>query len=83
MKNLRYVILFLIFSSSLLKAQLKEFEITEMAHPEVPIVQANTEFGDDALIIVYSSLDNLNFRSSVGGLDRQNYNTRANRYEIW
>ena len=53
-----------------------------MAHPEVPIVQANTEFGDDALIIVYSSLDNLNFRSSVGGLDRQNYNTRANRYEI-
>ena len=82
MKNILYTLVLLFLANNFVYAQLKEFEITEMAHPEVPIVQANTEFGDDALIIVYSSLDNLNFRSSVGGLDRQNYNTRANRYEI-
>jgi hypothetical protein len=82
MKHFFYTLMLLFLANSFVFAQLKEFEITEMPHPEVPIVQANTEFGDDALIIVYSSLDNLNFRSSVGGLDKQNYNTRANRYEI-
>ncbi len=53
-----------------------------MPRPDVSIVQANTAFPEDALIIVYSSLDNLSFRSSVGAVDRQYYNARANRYEI-
>jgi uncharacterized protein (TIGR02145 family) len=65
-----------------LKAQLKEFEISEMPRPDVSTVQANTAFPEDALIIVYSSFDNLSFRSSVGAVDKQYYNARANRYEI-
>jgi uncharacterized protein (TIGR02145 family) len=78
------IVTFLLFFfwATLLNAQLKEFEISEMPRPDVSIVQANTEFPDDALIIVYSSLDNLSFRSSVGAVDRQFYNARANRYEI-
>jgi hypothetical protein len=75
------LLLFFLCTSSL-KAQLKEFEISEMPRPDVSIVQANTAFPEDALIIVYSSFDNLSFRSSVGAVDKQYYNARANRYEI-
>jgi TonB family protein len=45
-------------------------------------VQANTAFPEDALIIVYSSLDDLSFRSSMGAIDKQNYNTVTGRYEL-
>ncbi len=65
-----------------LKAQLKEFDISEMPRPDVSIVQANTSFPEDALIIVYSSLDDLSFRSSMGAIDKQNYNTVTGRYEL-
>jgi uncharacterized protein (TIGR02145 family) len=74
-------LLFLLCASSL-KAQLKEFDISEMQRPDVSIVQANTEFQEDALIIVYSSLDDLSFRSSMGAIDKQNYNTVTGRYEL-
>lgn len=70
------------FWATSLNAQLKEFEISEMPRPDVSIIQANTEFPDDALIIVYSSLDNLSFRSSMGAIDKQNYNTITGRYEL-
>lgn len=63
-------------------SQLKEFEITPLPKPEISIVQANTEFEEDALIIIYSSLSNLNFRSSMGYIDKQSYNQQSNRYEI-
>lgn len=53
-----------------------------MPRPEVSIVQANSEFPEDALIIVYSSLTNLNFRSSMGMIDKQSYNSQSNRYEV-
>ena len=74
-------LLFLLCANSL-KAQLKEFEITPLPKPEISLVQANTEFGEDALIIIYSSLTNLNFRSSMGMIDKQSYNPKSNRYEI-
>ena len=79
--NLLAALLFFLFNTPL-KAQLKEFDNIEMPRPDVSIVQANTAFPEDALIIVYSSLDDLSFRSSVGAVDRQYYNARANRYEI-
>lgn len=34
------------------------------------------------MILVYSDLEGLDFRSSVGGVNQQRYNSRANRYEI-
>jgi uncharacterized protein (TIGR02145 family) len=74
-------LLFLLCANSL-KAQLKEFEITTLPKPEISLVQANTEFGEDALIIIYSSLTNLNFRSSMGMIDKQSYNQQSNRYEV-
>ena len=74
--------LLLFFCAPSLKAQLKDFEISEMQRPDVAIVQANTAFPEDALIIVYSSLDNLSFRSSMGAIDKQNYNTVTSRYEL-
>ncbi len=53
-----------------------------MPLPEVPIIQANNLFEEDALIIIYSSLTNLNFRSSMGMIDKQSYNSQSNRYEV-
>ena len=76
------LIFFLLFVSIAANAQLKEFEISPLPKPEISLVQANTEFGEDALIIIYSSLTNLNFRSSMGMIDKQSYNQQSNRYEI-
>jgi uncharacterized protein (TIGR02145 family) len=81
MKGIVLLIVLTIFTSELF-AQLKEFEISPLPKPEISLVQANTEFGEDALIIIYSSLTNLNFRSSMGMIDKQSYNPQSNRYEI-
>lgn len=65
-------------------AQLREFEIKEREKPKSgTTVQANTEFPDNALIFVYSSLKDLNFRSSMQGISKQSYNQSLNRYEIF
>jgi uncharacterized protein (TIGR02145 family) len=77
-----FLLFFPLFISVIAKAQLKEFEITSLPKPEISLVQANTEFGEDALIIIYSSLTNLNFRSSMGLIDKQSYNPQSNRYEV-
>ncbi|MCC5918218.1 MAG: hypothetical protein JJU02_12940 [Cryomorphaceae bacterium] len=65
-----------------INAQLKNFTISPVKTPETPIVQANSQFSDNALIIVFSDLEDLNFRSSIGGINRQRYNSQAGRYEI-
>lgn len=62
--------------------QLKEFEVSNMVRPDVAVVQANAQWSDDALLLVYSSLDGLQFRSSMGVVDKQTYNNTAGRYEI-
>ena len=64
-------------------AQLKEFEVSEMDRPDVPVVQANVDFPDDAIMLVYSSLKDLNFRSSLGAIDKVSYNSQSNRYEVF
>lgn len=53
-----------------------------MERPDVAVVQANTQWPDDALLLVYSSLDGVQFRSSMGAVDKQTYNNTAGRYEI-
>jgi uncharacterized protein (TIGR02145 family) len=63
-------------------AQLKEFQVREMPRPDVAIVQANAQFPDDGLLLVYSSLEGLNFRSSMGVINKQIYNATAGRYEV-
>ena len=69
--------------SGILLAQLKEFQIAPF--PDVPasnIVQANATFSDNAIILVYTSLPDLNFRSSMNGINQVNWNPTANRYQI-
>ena len=70
------------FMPFIANAQLKEFDVSEMPRPEVSIVQANADFPDNALLLIYSSIDNLNFRSSIGRLNKQTYNPTASRYEV-
>jgi formylglycine-generating enzyme required for sulfatase activity len=80
MKHL-YPYIFILFTFSL-SAQLKEFHVTEREPDGTSVVQASTEYPDNAMILVYSDLEGLDFRSSVGGINQQRYNSRANRYEI-
>ncbi len=79
--KLLYPLLFLLTTLSL-SAQLKEFHITEREPDGTSVVQANTDYPDNAMILVYSDLQELDFRSSVGAINQQRYNARANRYEI-
>jgi archaellum component FlaF (FlaF/FlaG flagellin family) len=80
---MKHVLLFLcFFLTSSLSAQLKEFHITEREPDGTSVVQASTEYPDNAMILIYSDLEGLDFRSSVGGINQQRYNDRANRYEI-
>jgi hypothetical protein len=74
--------LLLILFSTKAKAQLKEFEVLPMAQPNVAVVQANSQFPDDALVLVYSAIEGLEFRSSLGALDKISFNPSASRYEL-
>ncbi len=78
----KYYLLFFIITSFALSAQLKEFHITERDADGTSVVQASAEYPDNAMVLVYSNLPILDFRSSVGGINQQRYNQRANRYEI-
>ncbi|MCH8546598.1 MAG: PEGA domain-containing protein [Cryomorphaceae bacterium] len=75
-------ILFFSLFTFAVSAQLKEFHITERDADGTSVVQASTTYPDNAMVLVYSNLPNLDFRSSVGGINQQRYNQRANRYEI-
>lgn len=79
----RVAFLGLILSSFVVKSQvLNEFVIEEMPADGTPVVQASTQYPTDAMVLVYTALRDLNFRSSIGGLNQQRYNERANRYEL-
>jgi uncharacterized protein (TIGR02145 family) len=79
----RYLIFaYLIFSNLFSSAQLKEFSISEMPRPEVAVVQANTQFSDDALVFIYSTIESLEIRSSLGAIDKVSFNASASRYEV-
>lgn len=80
---MRYSLVFAFILNSISAfAQLREFSISEMPRPEVAVVQANSQFPDDALVLVYSVIDGLEFRSSLGAIDKQSYNASASRYEL-
>ncbi|TVQ77757.1 MAG: formylglycine-generating enzyme family protein [Flavobacteriales bacterium] len=73
---------FLIFLSLSVRGQLREFYVTQREPDGNLVVQANWDFPDNALVFVYSDLEGLEFRSSLGGINRQYYNQRASRYEL-
>lgn len=79
--HLRLIIL-LLFITGTLNAQLREFTISEMPRLEVAVVQANSQFPDDALVLVYAAIEGLEFRSSLGALDKVSFNQSASRYEL-
>ena len=80
--NYKWFLVFLLLPV-IATAQLKEFEVSEMERPDVAVVQANGQWPDDALLLVYSSLKDLNFRSSLGAIDKVSYNSQSNRYEVF
>lgn len=78
----KYFTLFIFFIGSFGFAQLKEFHVLERQVDGTNVIQASVEYPDNAMILVYSDIENLDFRSSVGGINQQRYNQRASRYEI-
>lgn len=79
----RLALFLLIVPSFVVKSQvLNEFVIEEKQADETAVVQASTQYPTDAMVLVYTALRDLNFRSSIGGLNQQRYNERANRYEL-
>src|ERR1041385_7130467 len=63
-------------------AQLREFEVSTREDPGTHVVQASAEFPEDAIVIIYSAFDNLQFRSSMSAIDKATYNVASHRYEI-
>lgn len=81
-KKLLLIFFFALSNVHMAFSQLREFEVLQMAQPNVAVVQANTQFPDDALVLVYAALEGLDFRSSLGALDKVTYNANSSRYEI-
>lgn len=77
----RAILLLLLLLPLLVQAQLKEFEAEPLQRNE-NVIQGNRDFPDNVLILVYSSLDYLQFRSSLDVINRQSYNAQLSRYEI-
>jgi hypothetical protein len=75
-------VMFLFITAFIQAQSLKEFHVIEREPDEVQAVQASVQYPDNAILFVYSAMNNLSFRSSVGGINQQRYNDRANRYEI-
>jgi hypothetical protein len=78
-----FVLVCFVYTSCVYSQVLKDFSVSVMPTPDVPLVQGNVQFPEDALLLVYSPLKELNFRSSMGAIDKMNYNPDANRYEIF
>jgi len=76
------ILVFILVSEISFAQSLKEFHVMERSSDGTTVVQASTEYPDNAMIIVYSAMRGLDFRSSVGAINQQRYNDRANRYEI-
>ncbi|MFM7194370.1 MAG: fibrobacter succinogenes major paralogous domain-containing protein, partial [Bacteroidota bacterium] len=84
MSTLKISLLSIILSwAGSLQAQLREFKVAP--YPDAPssnIVQASAVYPDNALILVYTDLPDLNFRSSMNGINQVTWNPTANRYQI-
>ncbi|MFM7195954.1 MAG: PEGA domain-containing protein, partial [Bacteroidota bacterium] len=82
MRKIGFLVMLTLIAGSL-RAQLREFRVSPFPDaPSSTIVQANTSFPDNAIIFVYTSLPDLNFRSSMNGVNQVTWNPVANRYQI-
>ncbi|MEJ0030718.1 MAG: PEGA domain-containing protein [Bacteroidota bacterium] len=77
-----FVALLSILISSSAIAQLREFDASRIQDPGTHIVQASVEFPDHAIVLVYSTFDNLTFRSSMSAIGKVTYNAGSSRYEV-
>ena len=73
---------FLLLVALSARGQLKEFYVSEREADETPVVQASNTFPNNSLVLIYSDLEGLDFRSSIGEINQQFYNQRASRYEL-
>ncbi len=74
--------IWLMFVAPVRAQLLNEFLVEERNPDDASVVQASTQYPDNALLLIYSAMQNLSFRSSIGGINQQRYNERANRYEL-
>src|SRR5690349_19056209 len=79
---MKVISLLLVILPSIATAQLRELLVSEMQKQGANVVQANVEFTDNAIVFVYSMLDNLTFRSSMAAINKSTYNRSSNRYEL-
>jgi len=76
------VVLCIMISAVPARAQLRELAVTPMEKPDGLVVQANSKFDADAMVLVYSSVPALQFRSSMDGIDQVTFRPEKNRYEL-
>jgi hypothetical protein len=58
---MKKILILFFFIPILVKGQLKEFEVNEMEKPKTSTtVQANIDFSDNSLILIYSSFKRTN-----------------------
>lgn len=62
--------------------QLRELTVMVLDKPSGMVVQANARFEQDAMVFVYSSIRELQFRSSMDGIDQVVYREDKSRYEL-
>lgn len=78
---MKQLLLFLMLLPILLFAQLKEFEIRELASPAgIALVM---DHPDCAQIIVHSQIKDLRFESNMAGIKEQRYNAREDKYLLF
>ena len=76
------LIMVLLLSAATSYGQLRELNVTVMDKPAGMVVQANAKFDQDAMVFVYSTLRDLQFRSSMDGIDQVSYREDKSRYEL-
>lgn len=59
--------------------QLRELDVVPATPPE-QAVQANSSYPDNAMVLVYSAISTLQFRSSMAGINSVRYDNRLNAY---
>ena len=59
--------------------QLRELDVAPATAP-AQAVQANSSYPDNAMVMVYSSISTLQFRSSMAGINSIRYDNRLNAY---
>jgi hypothetical protein len=63
--------------------EMREFIVSELSGPPMRMAQpVDAAFASDAMMLVYTDIKDVVFRSSMPAIDKQSYNYEAERYEV-